>query len=216
MCMPSEFANFHCVSFFYDFYWQKLHRFSAFSVGDLGKNSEFSEQLIKVQVGFSPLLQEVYVLSPIMSFSRSKYIANEEQSESGALQANKSRVYPKSSERTRMTGEFHDNNQNHDKQNGPSWELSSRLLYRRSRRQCQQAMAIQISASPAHRWAGPACMQHGRPGWGMGPTTGAGCNKTFIGPYNGLGGRSNLVIRAKWPISMPSQRGREVWNIPDR
>jgi hypothetical protein len=38
-----------------------------------------------------------------------------EQSESGALQSNKSRVYPKSSEtseRTRMTGEFHGN---HDK-----------------------------------------------------------------------------------------------------
>jgi hypothetical protein len=64
---------------FYDFYWQKRQRFSAFSVGDLGKNSEFSEQLIKVQVGFSPISQEIYVFFiPIMSFSRSKYIANEE------------------------------------------------------------------------------------------------------------------------------------------
>jgi hypothetical protein len=50
----------------------------AFSVGDLGKNSEFSEQLIKVQVGFPPLSQEIYVFLPIMSFSRSKYIANAE------------------------------------------------------------------------------------------------------------------------------------------
>jgi hypothetical protein len=55
-----------------------------------------------------------------MSFSRSKYIANEEQSESGALQSNKSQDYPKSCERTRLTGEFHDDN-NHDKQNGANF-----------------------------------------------------------------------------------------------
>jgi hypothetical protein len=48
---------------FYDFYWQKRHWFSAFSVGDHGK--KISEQQIKVQVGFSPTSQEIYVFLPI-------------------------------------------------------------------------------------------------------------------------------------------------------